>query len=338
VSVRPEKILALQFKYLGDAVLLTPALRALKAHRPDAELHLLVPAELAPIFQNLDWITRVWALPRRRGQARAGETWPLIRALRRENFDRSVDFASNDRGAIVSFLIGARERLGWADPGGFLGRKYLYHRRVVPPSDPPHESARLALLLTAWNVPPPVSLAAEIRPDPALAAAAEALLPSRQAIVCHVASSQAKKEWPLTQWAELHRRLRAAGREVVFTTGRGDRESALMNGLRELAPDAVILPLIEELPLLLAVLARATALVSGDTGPLHLAAGLGVPTVSLYGPTHPGRWAPAGERHRHLTGGTCACSSHSAICTTSPHCLAQITPEQVLAALKSLDC
>ena len=63
----PLKILAIQFKYFGDAVLLTPALRALHEHFPNAELHLLVPEEVAPIFQHLPWLNRVWPLPRRRG-------------------------------------------------------------------------------------------------------------------------------------------------------------------------------------------------------------------------------------------------------------------------------
>ena len=71
---------------------------------------------------------------------------------------------------------------------------------------------------------------------------------------------------------------------VVFTTARGEREAALMAELKQLAPDARILPQIAELPLFLAVLARAGVFISGDTGPLHFAAGLGVPTISLFGP------------------------------------------------------
>ena len=53
MASRPEKILALQFKYFGDAVLMTPALRALREHYPGAEIHLLVPSEIAPLFQHL---------------------------------------------------------------------------------------------------------------------------------------------------------------------------------------------------------------------------------------------------------------------------------------------
>src|SRR5690242_7400733 len=164
---RPEKILALQFKYYGDAVLMTPALRALREHFPQDEIHLLVPAEVAPLFQHLPWLTRVWAMPRRRGRASLRETWPLIRALRREHFDRSVDFASNDRGAIVSFFIGANRRLGWAERGGFFGRRFFYTDRVAPEKSLPHESVRLVQLLSGWQIPPPKSLEPEIYSDAA---------------------------------------------------------------------------------------------------------------------------------------------------------------------------
>jgi heptosyltransferase-3 len=333
VPLRPEKILVLQFKYFGDAVLMTPALRALRAHFPQAEIHLLVPGEIAPLFRHLPWLSRVWAMPRRRGRASLGETLPLIVALRREKFDGSIDFASNDRGAILSRLIGARSRLGWDQRGGFWGRKFAYTNRVTENPMLQHESARLAHLLTGWRLKPPDSLQPEIRPDPALAEAARKLLPRHGAVICHVASSQPRKEWPLGQWAEFNRLATAAGRQVVFTTARGSRESALMDELKRLAPTAVVLPEIPDLALFLAVLARALVFISGDTGPLHFAAGLGVPTISLFGPTAPERWRPIGAQHRVISAGLCHCEPNSAVCSAARHCLAEISPELVLAAL-----
>jgi len=331
---RREKILALQFKYFGDAVLMTPALRALRESYPEADIQLLVPAEIAPLFEHLPWLTRVWAVPRRRGRANLRETLPLIRALRRERFDRSVDFAGNDRGAILSFLVGARRRLGWAEHGGFFGRRFLYTDRVEPKAGTMHESLRLAQLLAGWSVPLPRSLEAEIRADPALADEAGRILPDRQAIICHIASSQPKKEWPVVHWAGLLRLASSAGRRMVFTTAKGKREQSLMAELEALAPGAEILPLIGELPLFLAVLERAALFVSGDTGPLHFAAGLGVPTIALFGPSRAVQWAPIGEKHRSLTGGVCGCDGNSPDCHSSKHCLAEITPEQVFAALE----
>jgi ADP-heptose:LPS heptosyltransferase len=328
------KILALQFKYFGDAVLLTPALRAIREHFPDCELHLLVPEEIAPIFQHLPWLNRVWPMPRRRGSASPGKTWPIIRALRRERFDRSVDFASNDRGAILSFLIGARQRLGWAERGGFLGRQFCYNQRVAPETIVQHESARMMRLLSAWGVAPG-PLEPEIQSDPALNAAAAKLLPKR-AVLCHVASSQPKKEWPLRHWAGFYRLANDAGLRVAFTTAVGEREQSLMVELKKILPDAPVLPAIPGLPLFLAVLHRAAVFISGDTGPLHFAAGLGVPTLSLFGPSSPVRWAPVGGRHRILTGSPCSCGAGASVCQTANFCLAAITPEQVLDSLQTI--
>lgn len=308
---------------------MTPALRAIREQIPECELHVLVPEEIAPIFAHLPWLDRIWAMPRSRGRGNFSRTLPIIRALRQQRFSHSVDFASNDRGAIASFFIGARDRLGWDESGGFWGRRFCYTRRVAHETKPVHESAHLAHLLSGWNIAPSRTLEAEIHADPALAEAAKKILPSENVVIFHVAASQPKKEWPVRHWAALHRMATEAGRNVVFTTARGQREQSLMGELSKLVPDAVILPLIPDLPLFLAVLARAGLFISGDTGPLHFAAGLGVPTISLFGPSPPGRWAPIGPDHRYLTGSACICDGNSAVCTSQRHCMAAILPEEV---------
>jgi ADP-heptose:LPS heptosyltransferase len=330
----PLKILAIQFKYFGDAVLLTPALRALREHFPSCELHALVPEEVAPVLQHLPWLNRVWPMPRRRGSASPGKTWPVIRALRRERFDRSVDFASNDRGAILSLLIGAKKRLGWNERGGFFGRRFCYNQRVAPETTEQHESARMMRLLAAWDIASG-PLEPEIRSDPALDTAAEKLLPKR-AILCHIASSQPNRQWPVRHWAEFYRLAATAGLPIVFTTAAGARERALTDELNHIAPGAPVLPEVPELALFLAVLKRADVFISGDTGPLHFAAGLGVPTISLFGPSSPVRWAPAGKLHRMLKGSPCSCGPGVSICQTADFCLAAITPGQVLDSLQTI--
>jgi heptosyltransferase III len=329
------KILAIQFKYFGDAVLMTPALRAIREHFTQSEIHLLVPEEIAPLFQHLPWLNRVWPMPRRRGHARIRQSWPVIRALRREHFDRSVDFAGNDRGAILSFLCGASERLGLDVPGGFLGRHFCYNQHSPPASIKQHESLRLVHILSKWNITPPISPKAEIQTDPAKDALAVSLL-SEQTVLCHVASSQPKKEWPIQHWAEFYKLATAAGYKLAFTTAMGAREQALMMELKKLAPSATILPVVPDLALFLALLKRAEVFISGDTGPLHFAAGLGVPTISLFGPSSAERWAPIGERHRALIGDACACDGNSNICQSDRFCLAAILPEQVLNCLQAV--
>jgi ADP-heptose:LPS heptosyltransferase len=328
------KILAIQFKYFGDAVLMTPALRALREHFPNCELHILVPAEIAPLLQHLPWLNRVWPMPRKRGSPSLEKTWPVIRALHREQFDRSVDFAGNDRGAILSFLIGAKNRLGWDERGGFFGRKFCYHQRMPPASTNQHESARLAEILSAWNVSPS-SLEVEIAADPALNAVAEKILPV-PAVICHMASSQPNRQWPVKHWASLYQIAASGGWPLVFTTATGAREQSLADELKKTAPTAPVLPVMPDLAQFLAVLKRATVFISGDTGPLHFAAGLGVPTISLFGPSPPVRWAPQGGRHRFLAADFCSCGAGLSACQSGNYCLATISPERVFDCLKKV--
>jgi ADP-heptose:LPS heptosyltransferase len=189
-------------------------------------------------------------------------------------------------------------------------------------------------LLSAWDIAPG-PLEPEIQSDPALAAAAAKLLPER-AVLCHTASSQPKKEWPLRHWAAFYEMAVADGRRLAFTTATGAREQSLMDEFKKLIPSALILPPVPELALFLALLKRAEIFISGDTGPLHFAAGLGVPTLSLFGPSPPARWAPIGQRHRFLMGSSCACDGNEAVCQSANHCLAAISPGQVLAALQQI--
>ena len=337
MSARPEKILALQFKYFGDAVFMTPALRALREQFPAAELHLLVPQEIAPLFQHLPWLTRVWPMPRRRGRASFGQSWPVLRALRRERFDRSVDFGGNDRGAIISFLSGARRRLGPLEESSKWFKKLCCTESVAAETLPPSWVRRHLELLAAWQVPPPQSSRMEIRADPSLAAEAAKLLPENR-ILCHLATSQPKKEWPLPRWAEFYRLASAAGMALVFSSGTNERERALLADLKKLEPGICILPPVPDLSLFLAVLNRARAAVSGDTGPLHFAAGLGVPVVGLCATSDSiARIVPIYPPGHIVTASGCACElrlQNFAVCQDARPCMATILPEQVLAALK----
>ncbi len=322
------KILALQFRYLGDAVLMTPALRAIKERFPDCALHVLVAEEITPLLQHLPWLARVWAFPRTRGKARLRSAWPVLRALRRERFDRSVDFGSGDRSALISLFCGARERLAPFWPGGFLGRRYCY-TRTVPVPESLHEVLRNLHVLSAWGVTQPKSLELEIHTDPARDTVAIRLLP-RTAILCHLATGQPKKEWPLTHWAEFYRQATRAGHTVVFSTGAKPRERELLEEFKKLVPEARCLTPDPDLATFLAVLKRARLFITSDTGPLHFAAGLGGPTVALFGFSRASQWAPFGSMHQAIQAGDCTCDGDASVCLSPGPCMAKISPEAVL--------
>jgi ADP-heptose:LPS heptosyltransferase len=331
---QPLKILAIQFKALGDALLLIPSLQAIRRRYPDCALHALISEAAVPLLKYEPSLTRLWSIPRVRSRARFKQNWPVIRALRAERFDRSVDFGGNDRGAIVSRLCGARERLGWDAPGGFLGRRYCYTRRVaLAPSDR-HEVLRSCAVLSAWDITPPPSLEIKIHTDPALDAPAAQILP-QPLIICHIAAAMAKKQWPVSHWAALYKMATAAGLPLAFTPGQNSREQLLASELKTLVPEAPVLPMLD-LSLFLALLKRSRALITGDTGPMHFAASLDVPLIALFGPTAVARWGPLGRRQRILAGSPCACDPSSHVCQSTSHCLAAISPEQVLASLQNI--
>jgi ADP-heptose:LPS heptosyltransferase len=325
--MRP-KLLAIQFKYLGDLVVATPALRALRRAFPQWELHVLVPEEAAPLVEGLDWIDRVWRFPRIRGRLNPGASWSLIKQLRRERFAVSIDFVGNDRGALLSIMVGAKRRIGVIAPLGFHLRSRCYTDRVEEFDTSRHESLRTWAVTAPLDVPCPEDMTPEIAADPKLASAAAAALGGTQ-VLCYVTASQPKREWSIEHWIQFAQRARALTPSIAFTGGSSLREKQVLEAIAKRKTGTSILPPPEPLELLLAVIAQTKLFISGDTGPMHFAAALGVPTLSLFGPTSATRWAPLDARHRWIQGGLCPCSGHSPVCVAARSCLGQITPDRV---------
>ena len=263
----------------------------------------------------------------------------MIRALRREKFQRAVDFGGNDRGAILSFLSGAPRRLGAVEGKGRLLKNFCYTEKFPAAELPASWIARHLKLLSAWDVQPPKSTHLEIVADPARNGEAARLLPAGR-ILCHLATSQPKKEWPVTHWLEFHRQAVAAGWATAFSSGNSERERNLLNQLKALDADVFTLPPVTDLGLFLAVLKQARAVVAGDTGPLHFAAGLGVPVIGLFATGDSlRRTAPLYPPEQILAAPACACDQRlldTAVCQDANPCMGAIRPEQVVAALKAL--
>jgi heptosyltransferase-3 len=321
------KILAIQFRYLGDAVLMTPALRAIKNHFPDSSLHVLVAQEIAPVLEPIPWLNKVWRFPRKRGKAALSESWPVIRALRRERFDLSVDFSNSDRGALVTFACGARQRLGYSRSKGFFIRDLCFTKTL--PRREGHETMRNLGLLSAWSVPMPANVEEELY-APAGNATSFGTEPG---IVCHIASSRPKKEWPLESWVALNKIAAEQGCTLTFCSGTSAREKEVLDEFKRRAPDALTLPSMVNLEDFMAILKKSRLFVGGDIGPLHVAAGLGVPTIGLFGPTARGQWAPPGAKNTILQGAKCICDPGKGVCMSSASCMAAISPEIVLQAI-----
>jgi heptosyltransferase-3 len=335
-----KKILAIQFKYLGDVVFITPALHALKAQFPQAELHVLVAKEVAPLLENLTWITKIWAMPRTRGKFKLAETLPFIYSLRKENFDRSVDFGGNDRGAIASLLCGAKIRLASTESRSILLQKMSYTQTIQSKLLPtPWVERHLQLLYLGWNTPIPALPQLTITSDAKLNDVASRLLPLGS-ILCHISTSQIKKEWPIKQWLMFYQLATKQGYQLVFSAGNNEREQALLTQLKQLNPTINTLAPITSLSLFLAVINQAGVVIAGDTGPLHFAAGLGVKVIGLFGTDNSvTQAAPNYQKQQVILGHTCTCIGALAnyqTCQSQNACMDSISPNAVLRLLLSV--
>ena len=332
------KILAIQFKYLGDAVFITPALQAIKSQYPKAELHILVADEVSPIFNHLKFIKKVWAFPRTRGKAKLTQSLPLVIQLRKEKFDLSIDFVGNDRGGILSLLIGAKIRISSLEQKQTILQKLAYTKTVKTSLLPiSWVNRHLKMLNLLADTPEKKVPNMMIEADPQLKSEAIKVLQGHQ-IICHLGTSQPKKEWPISRWVEFYKLASNAGYKLAFSAGTNDREQNLLSELSSLAPDAFLLPELKDLSFFLAVLNQAKMVISGDTGPLHFAAGLRKKVIGLFavddGVRH---YAPIYASNEVVIGSACKCTgnlSRFSTCKNSIPCMNSISPKQVFELLK----
>ncbi|MBW3543923.1 MAG: lipopolysaccharide heptosyltransferase II [Planctomycetes bacterium] len=278
--------------WIGDAVMATPALRALRERYPSAEMVGVVRPYVADVVAGLDLLDRlvVWD-PRSRC---SGERGPRIAArLRRERLDMAVLYPNSLRSAWMAWLSGAKRRVGFATGG----RGILLTDRLRPKSRRiPHpvidEYLRLAAHLGCEN-PDRRMLAATLPEDEAALdrfwSRVDKSLPLRDVVCLNPGGAYgAAKHWPVASFATLARRMAVeCGQTVLVLCGPGERDEARRIALSANHP--AVVSLADEPPrlgLTKAAIRRASLLVTTDSGPRHFAAAFDVPVVTLFGPTH----------------------------------------------------
>lgn len=333
-----KKILAIQFKYLGDAVFITPALQALHHQYPAAEIHLLVAKEIAPVFEQLPFIKKTWALPRSRGKAKLFQSLPFVLSLRKEKFDLSIDFVGNDRGGILSFLVAAESRLAAIDKKPSFLKRLAYTETIATSKLPDSWVKRhLTMLTLLLGTPETKPFKMQIIADRSLTSGAAQTLDGHE-VICHLGTSQPKKEWPISQWVTFYDLATDAGYRLAFSTGTNEREQNLMVELKKIRPNAFALNTSSNLAIYLAILGQARLVISADTGPLHFAAGLGVRVIGLFGTADSVRHAaPIYEADELVMSKPCKCIdelSQFPTCQSVSPCMHSISAAQVFELFK----
>ncbi len=326
----PERVLVIRPGGIGDAVLFIPMLRALREAWPGARLELLMEKRNAGVVAGTELADEILLYDR----LPFGWLAPL-----RRRYDVVIDTEQfHALSAIVALLTRAPRRIGF----GTNRRRLLltdvvaYNRRVYEVE----MFLRLAEAATgrsgAWDP----EQAFYPLTDEARAFAGEVLAPFEglELVAFHPGASIAERRWPPERYAKVARLASDAGRAVVVLGGPTD-VAAAERIARELADRPHInLAGRSNLQEAAAVVARCQAYVSADTGLLHLAYGVGTPTVHLFGPGVLSKWGPPGRRYHNVAYATecspCTSYGYTPPCCQGLRCMLGITPEQVYAALE----
>ena len=299
------KILLVRLRLIGDVVLTTPLLRALRRRYPDARLTYLVEPAAAPVVGGNPHISDLIVVPKRRGLARLRDDLSIAWRLRRGAFDIAIDLHGGPRAAWFTWASGAPARIGY----DIKGRSWMYSQVVRRTADeaPRHSVANQWDLLTPFGIgpPDPARDPLEMPEDPQAAAVVERRLRdagisgAHALVVIHVSAGNPFRRWPRESFEALVLALarRDPARRIILTSGPSDARaaSAIAEAARaKLGPLAQAVPDLGEFDLagLRALVGRAAVYIGGDSGPLHVAATTTTPIVALLGPTLPARSMP----------------------------------------------
>jgi ADP-heptose:LPS heptosyltransferase len=284
---------------------------------------------------DLPWLARGSAT------ARFGDLRAAVGRWRRGGFDTAINLEGDIRSHVLMRATGIPERVGFDMAGGGP----VLTRRV--PYDPATHVADNCVRLIERAVDLPTgsmsrSMPPLVLPDAVRAAGAMLLADAGDGplVGIHPSGGRAIKQWDLAALATSAATVAARlGATIVLTGTSGDR--AIADAVRTGVPDSIrVVDLVGRAGLgaLAAVLERLTVFISADTGPMHIAAALGTPTVGIFGPSDPRRWGPLGPHTRVVRAGIW-CSPCNLIRNPPercrghvPDCLAAVTPDMVAAA------
>jgi lipopolysaccharide heptosyltransferase I len=297
IEGRLLRVLITRLSAVGDCIHTLPLASAIRARYPRAMIAWCVEPGAAPLIKNHPAVNRVVVL--QKGWLKSPTAVVQARtALRALQCDVAIDPQSLSKSALAAWLSGARQRIGFAPPQGRELAPHLHTDRIVAQST--HVVDRYLELLGPLNIEkPPVNF--RLAPDAEAAASMQSFLTKHGLqqgfAILNPGASWDSKRWPLERYVQVARHLgQRAGLKSITTWGSprekefGERIVAEAAGYAVLGPQTSLLELT-------ALTKMAALFVGSDTGPLHLAAALGVPCVAMYGTTRREVSGPYGHGH-----------------------------------------
>lgn len=341
-ALPPQRILCIKLKHIGDVLLMTPAIRALRRAWPGSAIAALVPRGTEEVLAGNPDLAAVFTFEREAG---APGSWGIIRALRRFGPDLVLEMGQGDREAVLGWLSGARQRVGYA-PGGSGGWRRALLTQAVPWNGAQHVVETNLDLVRACGIPagagrPVLVVRSEMREWMSARLASAGLPPGAPLVVVHPVSRWLFKAWPEASCAEVIARLARRGDvAVAVTSGPGPAEveaaNRILSRVEASRGGRPVINLIGRTSLmeLAAVLERAAVFLGVDSAPMHMAAALGIPAVVLFGPSGEHNWGPYGEGDVVITSPYLCrpCGQDGCLGSKRSDCLEAISPQMVWEA------
>jgi heptosyltransferase-2 len=328
------KILVRATNWIGDAVMSLPALRELRAQFRDAHIAVLAKPWVAALYEGERSLDRIVTLPGAAGLRDWRVKWKTAAALRDERFDVAVLLPNSFESAAIAYLSGARRRVGYARDG----RSALLTDAVPLPAAgeiPRHERFYYLEMLRRAGLIDRVPDVSEIRLDGAERARArgEALFQARGVNLPVVGVSPgaaygSAKRWLPERFAEATAELaaRTGGSVAVFgSAGERSRCGEVASACRgaNLAGSTTLREFID-------MTAACSLFLTNDSGAMHIAAALGVPSVTVFGPTDETATGPSGAHARLLREPVECAPCKLRECPIDHRCMTRVTAHQVV--------
>jgi heptosyltransferase I len=338
VTTALSRILIVRLSALGDIIHALPVLAALREANPSATIDWVVDARHAGLFHHVEGVTRRIVV-RAEASADRGDVVTfagtvgflgVVRFLRQQQYDVAFDLQGLIKSGAIVGSSGAARVIGFA-PGRLREPQaaWFYSEAVTSPVDAHVVYKNLGVLSQVGITPGPPRFPLRV---PASAIADEIAAQLGSYVVLNPGGGWPNKRWPPSRLGELAIRIRERF-DVNSVVIWGKREEALADAVVAASDEAAVRVPATELGDLIAINARAMLVVSGDTGPLHIAGALGTPIVGLYGPTVPSRNGPWDADDEVVSrSGECDCY-HKRECSRSTPCLNDVSVNEVFAAV-----
>jgi heptosyltransferase-2 len=338
------KILVIRYRFLGDTILTVPFFKRLREAYPQAHIAVLIGPQSGELLKNCPYINELIEFDTTRfhkydsGKSEKKSFWKYAWELRQQKFEIAYVLKRSFSSALLAWLAGIKQRIGFNTEG----RSFLLTQKIkFNPKQ--HEALNfLDHLSSPFNESPSTSerlfwpTQTEKRKAKELT---QVLSANNKKVLIHAPAAHPLKMWTAENWAKLVKLLKNKNYDLVFSGSAADAPYyEFLEQLSGIKADLNLCSQENSLRDNIAVYELCDLAICVDSGPMHLAAAVGLPIISLFGPSDPARWHPWSDKYKVVSAPielSCRPCLMKPTCQDR-ECLTQLSAEQVFQEVEIL--